>query len=142
MDIRSFKKTDNEKLAELYLKSRIAAFPWLSAENFSLSDFARDTEEEKVLVGVANGTIVGFSSVWLPENFLHNLFIHPEHFGQGYGSTLLMETIKNLELPAQLKCQQRNIRALSFYKSRGWSKVGEGAAEIGNYELLELRGIA
>lgn len=140
--VRPFERFDHDMLAELYVKSRIVAFPWLSPEHFKLTDFDWDTKGESILVMLAGEVIIGFSSSWLPQNFLHNIFIHPDYLRKGYGTVLLGETLKILELPVRLKCQKNNNRAIEFYNYHGWYKVGEGETEIGEYYILEYRGNA
>ena len=44
----------------------------------------------------------------------------------------------NVGRPARLKCLVQNTRAISFYRAKGWKKVGEGSSEDGEYHLLQL----
>lgn len=81
---------------------------------------------------------VGFASVWMPEHFIHNLFVAPERTGVGWGSALLRHCLAHIGRPARLKCVQANTRALRFYRSHGWRIVGEGKAADEPYFLMQF----
>lgn len=131
---------DDTGLAVIYLESRTATFNWLDAREFSLSDFERDTKGELVLVAELEGSVVGFSSSWTPENFLHHLYVAPSRTGCGVGSALLDATLRRLGRPARLKCKSLNVRAMAFYRSRGWRTIEHGETEGDPYHLLEFVG--
>ena len=65
--------------------------------------------------------VVGFSSVWLQDNFIHHLFVDPTQQGRGIGK-MLLEACLNGKLckPARLKCVVRNQQACEFYERLGW----------------------
>ncbi len=94
MDTRLFAESDRCALREIYLESRMQAFGWMDSSLFRLDDFDRDTEGEIIWVAHQATNPVGFISAWEPENFIHNLFVHPKVAGQGVGSALLNECLR------------------------------------------------
>jgi GNAT superfamily N-acetyltransferase len=127
------------RLARIYLDSRIFTFNWMEPTGFSLSDFQRDTQGEMILAAEVRGRIVGFSSSWEPENFIHHLYLNPQDVGRGYGGRLLDGTVKILDKPVRLKAQVRNTKAMWFYRNRGWEELGRGITDRGEYIELVLR---
>ena len=138
MDVRQFKERDRAALREVYLESRKHAFTWLEPPPFLLHDFDRDTDGETIWVALASRKPLGFLSLAKPENFIHNLFIHPDHLGRGFGSTLLKEALASIGRPVTLKCLALNTHARDFYLAKGWSVVGRGNGKDGEYLLMEF----
>ena len=120
---------DREVLADVYVMCRRATFSWLDPAQFQRSDFVEDTEGERVVVCEAAGRIVGFSGTWLPDNFLHHLFVLPEHQGHGAGLALLRASMRDMTGPVRLKCVALNQRAVRFYSKLGG--VIEGTSQDG-----------
>ena len=136
--IRPFIEADRKILMQIYLESRRETFKWLDTSSMSLTDFDRDTAGEAIWVATQDDNLVGFVSVYQAENFIHNLFILTKWLSQGVGSQLLKTALANVGRPARLKCLVQNTRAISFYRAKGWKKVGEGSSEDGEYHLLQL----
>jgi ribosomal protein S18 acetylase RimI-like enzyme len=121
MKIREMIRSDLEPLREIYLECRKKTFHWMPLESFSLCDFEEDTEGEWVLVAEERSRILGFSSVWTYDNFLHHLYIRPSDQGRGIGKLLLASCLsQKLCKPARLKCIVKNTKACEFYESLGW----------------------
>jgi len=137
IQVRAFRESDRETLRALFQESRRVAFFWQPPESFQLADFDRSTEGERIWVAEQDGQIVGFASVWEPDNFLHSLFVAPQCLRQGIGTALLATALVHLGRPATLKCQQRNERAFAFYQQHGWTIAGTGESPEGNYNLLK-----
>ncbi|MEZ5589608.1 MAG: GNAT family N-acetyltransferase [Gammaproteobacteria bacterium] len=134
--IRPRAMSDLNALREIYLESRKNAFDWMDSTEFSLEDFDRDTEGELIWVALRDDKPVGFISVWAPENFIHNLFIHPSALRQGIGSALLSVCLNNIGRPATLKCLIQNADARAFYLSKGWEIASEDDGPDGEYHLM------
>lgn len=135
---RAARTADHGPLAELLRECRRAAFHWRPPESFSLEDFGRETAGERIVVAERSSRIVGFVSVWVPERFIHHLYVSPREQGQGIGTGLVSSLFDDLPLPYRLKCQQQNVRALQHYRSRGWRECGAGCGADGDYLVLEL----
>jgi len=141
MNVRTYERArDRDALSSIYLESRTAAFHWLPSSAFGLDDFERDTEGETILVLETGKQPLAFSSSWVPERFLHHLYVAPTAIGSGCGSLLLNETIRRFGTPFRLKCLSRNGSALAFYRKRGWTVIGRGEADEGAYLELEYSG--
>ena len=137
MIIRKFMEEDREALRHVYFTSRESEFGWLDKKSLSASDFDQDTEGEKIWVAEKPEGIVGFISVWEPENFIHHLFILPQILRQGIGSKLLEACMAEIGKPAQLKCVIENVGAFGFYQSKGWYVVSEDVKSDCGFYLMQ-----
>ncbi|MEW6119144.1 MAG: GNAT family N-acetyltransferase [Pseudomonadota bacterium] len=136
LHIREFVESDRPALQKLYVASRAAAFPWLASSEFQLEDFDRDTREERVIVAFLGVIPVGFASVWEPDSFLHNLFVHPDFLRRGIGRALVERSMSYFKGPATLKCLLGNSSAHAFYLHLGWHVTGYGESSDGRYYLM------
>jgi|SRR3569833_624531 len=134
--IREFAEADRPALRNIYLDSRKHTFHWLNTALFELTDFDRDTEREKIFVAEDERLIKGFTSLWLPDNFIHHLYVHPQFLNKGIGKMLLTRAVATAVKPITLKCMVNNHNALAFYKAQGWRCQSEGVNEDGTYQLL------
>lgn len=135
--IREFEECDRQALRRLYVASRNAAFPWVPVDRHRLADFDEHTLGERILVAVVEGEILGFASIWEPDSFLHNLFVHPSAKRKGIGQALLKGSAAYFHRPPTLKCLTANSNAVQFYTAQGWKVVREESGEEGPYFLME-----
>ncbi|QHJ06235.1 GNAT family N-acetyltransferase [Hymenobacter busanensis] len=139
--IRPALPSDLVPLAQLFARTREAAFPWLTATKVKSleKEFQDQTAGETVFVAADkfSSSVVGFVSVWEPARFLHHLYVSPERQGEGIGSQLLASITSRLPPPYQLKCLVQNRRARAFYQRHGWYPITVGQSAEGDYELLE-----
>lgn len=133
---------DLEALRNLFYKARLATFSWKNTTEFCLSDFDRETENEDILVALLDALVVGFISVWVRDNFIHHLYVDEKFQGQGIGTLLLEAVLKNFGGPISLKCEEKNTKAINFYRQRGFTEIEKGQSESGPYILLELNSIS
>jgi hypothetical protein len=75
--IRIFAERDRAALRKVFVAARDAAFVWAPPGSHRPKDFDATIAGEIVLVAVADDAPIGFASIWQPDNFLHNLFVHP-----------------------------------------------------------------
>ncbi|MCA1013366.1 MULTISPECIES: GNAT family N-acetyltransferase [Bacillus] len=136
MFIREASIEDYPQLRQIYLESRRQSFHWLNTEEIKLQDFDQDTQEEQIFLAEESNKILGFISLYVPDRFIHLLFVHPEAVGQGAGDLLLKHAIKVLGTPVTLKCVSENHIALSFYQKRGWKAVVEEGEPGAKYWVL------
>ena len=95
-------------MRQIYLDSRRESFHWANTDKMTLDDFDRDTLEEQILLAEENGNILGFASLYVPNRFIHNLFVHPGAAGKGIGDLLLKRAVAELGTPVTLKCVSEN----------------------------------
>lgn len=134
--VREFEESDREALRGLYVASRNATFTWNAINSHQASDFDAHTEGERILVAVVDGNILGFASIWEPDSFVHNLFVHPSATRRGVGKALLTSCAKYFSKPPTLKCVKANVNAVRFYKALGWRVVQEEIGPEGPYLLM------
>ena len=136
--VRPAADEDCGALQALYSECRELA-EWLPEPARASSDFARDTEGERILVAIgASGVLEGFVSVWEPDSFIHHLYVHPQSRAQGVAIGLLA-SLKSLPFPWRLKCLRSNAGALGFYANLGWVECGRGDGDEGPYLVLQLQ---
>lgn len=136
MIIREANLLDYPELRHIYFEARRQSFHWMKLEDITLNDFDQDTVEEQIIVAVENDHVLGFASLYVPNRFIHNLFVHPDAAGKGIGDQLLKRAITELGTPVTLKCVSENHKALSFYKKRGWKAVVEEGEPGSKYWVL------
>lgn len=141
IQIRRADPSDSIALEDLFLDARRKAFYWCAPDTFQRSDFATQTEGEIIHVAVdAGGNLLGFISVWLPENFVHHLYVMPDKKNRGIGTALLGSIASWLPLPHRLKCLAQNHPAIHFYRKHGWKELERGSDALGDYLLMEYSG--
>ena len=85
---------------------------------------------ERLLVAVAGGTIVGLVGYLVAEEEVEvePLVVSGSYRGRGIGSMLLDAVVKRIEGTGikflTVRPVMRNIKALEFFRSRGFDKVG------------------
>ncbi|MFT3960439.1 GNAT family N-acetyltransferase [Propionivibrio sp.] len=134
--VREFEEADREALGLLYVASRNATFTWNPSALHQTSDFDLHTKDEKVLVALSDQKILGFASIWAPDSFLHNLFVHPSAIRRGIGQALLNRCATYFTKDPRLKCLTANENAVQFYKSQGWKALHEDIGPEGPYILM------
>lgn len=142
LQVRQATIHDHDALREIYYKSRAQYFTWMDASKLMPEDFERDTQGELVLVATNGSSVLGFVAVWVPDHFIHHLYVHPEFMGQRVGAKLLQACYETFDTspPLTLKCIKENAKALRFYRSQGWRSKGEGVSPNGPYYLMEYSG--
>ena len=138
LKIAEFKESDRDSLRELFLKVRQSTFVWKDQSTFDLLDFDAQTRDEYIVTAFYEGKIVGFISIWLPDNFVHHLFIDDEFQKLGIGKALLKTAIDKTGFPIKLKCLEKNTQAIAFYKKTGFAEKGVGGIGDGSFISFEL----
>lgn len=121
--IREASNEDTDALEKLFQLTRQKTFQSIPSEKFKIGDFKKSTEGEEVWVAEKSKIIVGFVSLWFPDNFMHNLFVHPNWQGQGIGEQLLKKAEERLSCPMELKVTIDNARVKRFYQKHGWHEI-------------------
>jgi GNAT superfamily N-acetyltransferase len=130
LGLRLAEPSDLEACAEIYLTAAPIAFPWLPSDAIRREQFEAAVQEE-VWVAETGGTIAGFVSIYLPERFIHSLYVHPARHRQGIGQALLDLALRRCGGRAELKCQEGNRGACAFYTRLGWRPVDWGWSTAG-----------
>ncbi|WP_431825263.1 N-acetyltransferase family protein [Burkholderia sp. F1] len=139
--IRDAVTEDVPALRELFLRSRRETFVWQPGDAFQLADFDTQTEGERLLVAEDDGgRLAGFVSVWEPDHFIHHLYVDQSRHRRGIGRALLRALPGWPATRYRLKCLRANAPALAFYRASRFAEIGVGAAEDGEYLLLESNG--
>ncbi len=129
--LRPYLPYDRLACGAIYAAGRRRAFHWCSPELFVPADFDRDSAGEAITVAEEDGIVRGFVSLWMPDHFVHLLFVDPANHGRGIGRRLLRFVETTFGDWAWLKCQSQNETALAFYRACGWSVGGGGVNELG-----------
>ncbi|KQS34153.1 GNAT family N-acetyltransferase [Dyadobacter sp. Leaf189] len=132
-----FKESDRAELAALYEQVMRETFYWFDEARLNEVSFDDDTENEFIVVARVGEKLAGFASVWLPDNFIHHLYIDGAFQGVGIGKRLLANVVKRLQGNASLKCLVLNTRAVQFYKNNGWKTISTGDSDDGEYILFD-----
>lgn len=130
-------QSNYEDLRKIFYTVRRNTFHWVEPGKLKLSDFDESTREELILAAQIENEIVGFASVWVPDKFIHNLFVLQEFQGHGIGTALIDEVIKRVGLPLTLKCVKENAKAYNYYISHNWKIEKEEMGSEGLYYLMK-----
>nr|WP_222938441.1 GNAT family N-acetyltransferase [Duffyella gerundensis] len=139
VQIRPFCEADRPFLRTLFLASRKANWHWLDSSRWQLEDFDSTVLGETVLVAEQEGHRVGFAALLENDNFLHSLFVDPQHQGSGVGSALLKAVQARFTSTGALKCLLANKPAQAFYQRHGWQVIAQGESEQGEYVLMHYK---
>jgi len=147
---------DAEQLAEVHVRTWQAAYRGMLAEEFlsGLDPISRTRwwvgfieEGAEVHVADADG-VVGFchadSSADPGWGEIFSIYVHPEHWGEGHGYSLLRAGESTLRDrghdQALLWVLEQNERGRRFYERNGWSPGRPiRVEEIGGVQVTELR---
>lgn len=132
-------ETDWESLAGIFTQIRERYSPWLDPQRTPPDDLRKQTEGETIYVAARETEVLGFISVWVPERFIHHLYVDVRHQRWGVGSWLIDHVLRQHGSPLRLKCVEANRQALQFYEKNGWQILDRAVGEEGPYCLMELK---
>ena len=138
MKIIEARNKDYETLRILFLEEGKRTFTWLNSSEFQLDDFEKYTQGELILTALHEDIPIGFISIWTPTNFVHHLYIHHKYQNKGIATKLLKAAVSKTNFPLALKCLENNLKAVDFYKRKGFLEKEKGQSENGNYILFAL----
>lgn len=137
IEVLEAKQSNYQELREVFLDVRRNMFHWIEPKDLKLLDFDESTKDELILVAFIENRIVGFMSIWVPDNFIHNLFVLQDFQSKGIGKALINEAIERVGLPLTLKCLKLNTKAFNYYKSHNWKVEKEEMSSEGLYYLMK-----
>jgi GNAT superfamily N-acetyltransferase len=137
IEIRPARPEDTAACAAIYAAALSAVFPEEPATSRDAAAYERACAGEEQWVCWCLGSIIGFISVDWSDNFVHSLYIDPRRWGLGAGRALLGAVQALDRGPLELKVDEVNTAARSFYRHLGWQEVGEGVGHRGRW--LRLR---
>lgn len=138
IEIRKQQSSDIDSLRKIFYDIRNDEFEWVEKNSISLVDYDKSTLDEYVLVATVSEKVVGFISIWEPDNFIHNLFVSKEFRKHGIGDKLITEAINIFAKPMTLKCVKNNYNAVKFYLSHGWVIKSEEFGAEGPYYVMVI----
>ncbi|AOC96001.1 MULTISPECIES: GNAT family N-acetyltransferase [Flavobacterium] len=125
-------------LRTIFLKERQRTFTEQNTSEFKLEDFDKQTQGEYILSALIDDIPVGFISIWMPNNFIHHLYVDNAYQGKNIGTQLLKAAIQKTAFPITLKCLVSNTKAIDFYLRKGFVEKSRGQSGNGTYILFEL----
>ena len=137
--VRPFTSEDELACIRVMNEAMGQSFYWTKVESLDTQSFRATTSDEALIVAELAGQVVGFASIYIPDHFLHHLYVDPGVQRKGVGAALLSEMHRIIGSDASLKCQVQNTTARDFYAANGWvedSGIG-GRDELGDW--LQLR---
>ena len=88
--------------------------PYSPIDEFQIGDYQKSTADDEVWVAEEDGKIAGFLSIYPADNFIHNLFVHPDHQGRDIGGRLLQTAESKLAHPMTLKVGMDYLKVGAF----------------------------
>ena len=162
--IRRANSSDSEEIYEVMRRSRRSAFAgllpadaldWSTDVSEDFHEFVRKTvsdDASALLVAVSERTVVGLAELaWNStetrafvgdaEAELNAIHVHPDHWNEGIGTTLLGEVVATLPSRVSalaLRVLSGNDRARAFYERRGFEQDGTTVTTVGGEEHVEV----
>jgi len=135
ISIRQFIPSDAADCVRIFDRAWNSGHPY-APRRIDLASFEVETSGETLLIAEVDNRVAGFVSVYLPQTFVHHLYVEPSLQGRGIGKALLTNAVALTGGQASLKCQTRNADAISFYRRLGWRDGETGESEFGPWIRL------
>jgi GNAT superfamily N-acetyltransferase len=127
--IRPYRDDDAGPCARVFERAWNAGHPY-APRAIGVPEFLVAIRNRTILVALGHdGQVAGFAGVYLPDSFVHHLYVDPDWSGRGLGRTLLARALALAGGDATLKCQVGNARALRFYAREGWTQDEHGESD-------------
>ena len=126
--IRDLKKTDRDRVADIWLDTNLKAHYFIPAEYWK-SNFELVKEmllQAEVYVYENEQKIQGF--VGVSDEYIEGIFVTDEMQSQGIGK-ILLNHVKSKKNTLLLNVYQKNTRAISFYQREGFKIKESGLDE-------------
>jgi ribosomal protein S18 acetylase RimI-like enzyme len=133
--IRPYTPADLEACAGIFDRAWREGHPF-APRKIDASVLADEIVGETIFVAEDGGQVSGFVSVYVPDSFIHHLYVEPRLRNRGIGGALLHHAVAALGGTATLKCQLGNQPALGFYRHLGWTEIVAGTNHYGAWVTL------
>ena len=137
MKIRRAKDSEFEELVNIYNQAR-GELDCFTAPPLQEKEFRKTCEGEEILVATHNSGILGFVSLWPPDNYIHHLYVIPRFQGRRVGSELIDRVIFLYDKPLSLKSPVGNDTAGAFYEGLGFVIQATEMGPEGPYHFYTL----
>jgi ribosomal protein S18 acetylase RimI-like enzyme len=136
ISIRPYAPADLKVCAGIFDRAWRVSHPF-APRRIDASGLADEIAGETLFVAEDDrGEVVGFVAIYVPESFIHHLYVEPRLRNRGIGSALLRHAVTAAGGSATLKCQLGNQAGLGFYRHLGWTEVVAGTNEFGAWVAL------
>jgi GNAT superfamily N-acetyltransferase len=141
--LRPAKPSDGAALGGVVVAAGLEAWgPWLGADLIAAAN--ADTIHPADFVVEDGSGVCGFVAWDGDSGEIKRLYTHPRMWGAGAGRALLDAAVSALSeagiATAWLLTEERNLRALQFYRAHGWRIEGDPVCrQWQGVELRELR---
>jgi GNAT superfamily N-acetyltransferase len=126
MTLRAATRDDASAIADVILAAR-RTMTYVPLDEEGARNFFTNIAPDRYRFQVAevDSQVVGLAAIEDGDDFLHHLYIHPDHHRRGIGTTLLAWAISERPEGLQLWCFQENAIARRFYEGHGFVNVQE-----------------
>lgn len=111
---------------------------------YSVKLLKKQRRTSNFYVALINREIIGFANYSQVHSdnsvHMHALYLHPEYQGKGVGSALL--EVGSGQLAADkisLHVERQNVKAIQFYKRKGFYKISEFEDELEGHTLHKIQ---
>ncbi|HVY02039.1 MAG TPA: GNAT family N-acetyltransferase [Caulobacterales bacterium] len=135
LEVRNYRPRDRRRCVEIFAAGWAHAFPHIPRA-IDTAAFLAETRDERILVAVDHGALLGFAGIYPPDDFLHHLYVDPPYHGRGVGRALIEGAHDIVAGRLNLKCSISNSNARAFYARLGFSEADYGEDQYGKWVRL------
>ena len=113
---------------------------WVDKEDVLVSELIKMIDEETIYIAYEGTKMIGFLTLYVPDQFIHFFFIDATIQGKGIGSQLLSAVEKDCHTgEMSLKCLIHNKNAIGFYEKKGFeiSETHEETPATGYHVMIK-----
>ena len=132
-----------DEVARVWMESWVST-GLAEASNFLLANLCARVRHEvdngwSLFVADENGTFAAMLALHLPDKYLDQLFVAPDHQGKGLGRQLLAFTRQQLPDEISLRCVRENEKAWRWYEREGFGFEKEEVSPVTGFMMKYYR---